>query len=460
MRRRTNWNPTMRAAVQQGNRGPTWKGLWKQATSRLVPSRWRKWAISLPEFGTDQLTAATASAAMEGPVHAAAQARGMTAPAPARCDVFDPLNSVLQTHFFEPDLQAIRIVLGAIKSHYLSIGDPAWLFVVAPPGTGKSTMSIAGAAGLREVIALSDFSENTFLSGFYGHREPGLLERVGETSQEGNTFTTQGNAILLAKDFTTVLSMRREKRAAILGQLREIHDGQFRRAFGTGVTKVWKGRITIIAAVTPVLDRHYSVFSVLGERFLQLRWHRPNSPEAGEWAIDQQGLEAAIQEQTRQAIGQIFVGSTPTVPTLPTPMRKRLAALAEIVALGRTYIFRNSWSRDIEYVPESEANTRVSKGLAAIAKGIAALNRRTEIAEDDLQDAMRVGLDCLPDVRRRLVLAVAKEEDLEGAALSRTVRERELEELEALGILCDVKNEPKLTDKTEDLLGVAGSRLD
>jgi hypothetical protein len=31
-----------------------------------------------------------------------------------------------------------------------------------------------------------------------------------------------------------MLSMRREKRAAILGQLREIPDGEFKRDFGTG----------------------------------------------------------------------------------------------------------------------------------------------------------------------------------------------------------------------------------
>jgi hypothetical protein len=85
-----------------------------------------------------------------------------------------------------------------------------------------------------------------------------VLEKLGHTVQENQTHTTTGNAVFMAKDFTTVLSMRREKRAAILGQLREIHDGRFRRDFGTGVTKIWCGRITIIAAVTPALDRHYS----------------------------------------------------------------------------------------------------------------------------------------------------------------------------------------------------------
>src|SRR5437899_8992194 len=67
--------------------------------------------------------------------------------------------------------------------------------------------------------------------------------------------------VFLIKDFTTVLSMKRDKRSVILSQLREIHDGQFRRDFGTGVTKIWNGRVSIVAAVTPVLDRHYSIFS-------------------------------------------------------------------------------------------------------------------------------------------------------------------------------------------------------
>jgi hypothetical protein len=193
----------------------------------------------------------------------------------------DHLYRLLQQSFYKPDLQAIRIVLGAIQAHRLNIGDPAWLFVVAPPGSGKTTMSIMGTCGLPEVTMLGDFSENTFLSGFYGHKDPGILEKLGTTAKEGNTSVTRGDGVFLAKDFTTVLAMRREKRGAILGQLREIHDGEFKRDFGTGESKIWRGRVTIIAAVTPVLDQFYAVFSVLGERFLQVRWHRPDSEEAG-----------------------------------------------------------------------------------------------------------------------------------------------------------------------------------
>ena len=213
-----------------------------------------------------------------------------------------------------------------------------------------------------------------------------MLEKLGKTSKKGNTYLSQGNGLFLLKDFTTVLSMRREKRKAILSQLREIHDGEFKRSFGTGETKIWRGRVTIIAAVTPVLDRHYAIFTTLGERFLQVRWHRPNSPEAGEWAINQQGHETEIQGELRGAVKEIFGQSSKEPPELGLGMPRRIAHFAEVIAVARTHVYRESYGdRDIEYVPEPEANTRISKGLAAIAKGIAALNRHKMVSEEDLQ---------------------------------------------------------------------------
>jgi hypothetical protein len=369
------------------------------------------------------------------------------------------LNSVLEEWFYNPDLQAVRIVLGSIAAHYLSIGDPAWLFIVAPPGTGKTTMSLMGAAGLPEVIPLGDISENTFLSGFYGHQSPGMLEKLGPVTEEGQTYTTNGNAVLLVKDFTTVLSMRREKRSAILGQLREIHDGEFKRDFGTGVTKIWRGRVTVVAAVTPVLDRYYSIFSVLGERFLQVRWHRPDSPEAGEWAIAQQGSESNIRREAREAIQHTFKPTGRYAPRLTAEQGKRIASLAEVVALGRTHIFRSGYgNREIEYVPESEANTRISKGLAAIARGVAALHGRRTVAEQDLQDALRVGFDSLPDSRRRLLLAASLRQNIANVPIQRTVRDRAREDMEALDILIADGGSWKITQRVEALLSIAAPK--
>ncbi|MCH7802438.1 MAG: hypothetical protein IH937_00020 [Acidobacteria bacterium] len=365
---------------------------------------------------------------------------------------FTKLNERLVKWFYQPDLQAIRIVLGTAKAHYLDIGDPAWLFVVAPPGTGKTTTSIMAACGLPEVVSLGDVTENTFLSGFFRHKEPGVLEKLGKTTEEGNTFITKGNALFLLKDFTTVLSMRREKRKGILSQLREIHDGEFKRTFGTGETKIWQGRVTIIAAVTPILDRHYSIFTTLGERFLQVRWHRPNSHEAGEWAIRQQGNEAEIQEGLQEAVEEIFEQSSKDAPALGVRMIRRIASFAEVIAIARTHVFRESYGdRDIEYVPEPEANTRIAKGLAAIARGIAALNQRKRVAEEDLQDALRVGLDCLPEVRRKLLLAAVAEQELKSVDLPWTTGQRTYEDLRELKVLDGSRDSLKLTGRIQSL---------
>ena len=249
----------------------------------------------------------------------------------------------------------------------------------------------------------------------------------------------------------------------ILAQLREIHDGLFKRDFGTGESKIWRGRVSVIAAVTPALDRHYSVFSTLGERFLQVRTHRPDSSEAGKWAIRQQGHEEEIRDQCQEAMARLFGGPTRTMPTLSATFESQIVALAELTAIARTHVYRNAFGkREIEYVPESEANTRISKGLAAIAKGIASLNRRSEVVSEDVNDALRVGLDCIPDHRRRLLEAAIRRQPVDSVPMPRTVRARELEELgeltllEAAGLDDPVGTGWKLTSKAEQLLEAAG----
>ena len=199
---------------------------------------------------------------------------------------------------------------------------------------------------------------------------------------------------------------------------------------------------------------YYSIFSVLGERFLQVRLHRPDSPEAGEWAIAQQGHEEEIREACKAAIKPVFDGALSVAPTLPDGMRTRLAKLAEVAAIGRTKVMRASFgNREIEFVPEAESNTRIAKGLAGVARGIAALNRHREVAEVDLQDAFRVGVECLPELRAQLVLAAFAGVDVNMVG-SRTNRERQIEELVALELF----TERTLSDKCRGWLMDAGVR--
>ena len=110
-------------------------------------------------------------------------------------------------------------------------------------------------------------------------------------------------------------------------------------------------------------------------------------------------------------------------------------------------------------VPEAEANTRIAKGLAAIAKGVASIRGHKEVAEDDIQDAFRVGLDSLQDYCRRLFLAIAGAKDPASVGIPRTMRERELEELTELGVVEETASGHKLSGRVQELWTRASVKL-
>jgi len=59
--------------------------------------------------------------------------------------------------------------------------------------------------------------------------------------------------------------MRNESRKEILSQLREIADGYYRKTFETGEEVTWEGKLSIIAGVTPAIERYYAIHQVLAK---------------------------------------------------------------------------------------------------------------------------------------------------------------------------------------------------
>ena len=170
------------------------------------------------------------------------------------------------------DEDLLPVVLGVVAAQQLA-GDPPWLLIVGPSAGAKTeTLNL-----LREVEGtfwLSDLTENTLLSGLEteGKREPSLLKRLK-------------NEVVIFKDFTTVLSMSGDRLRAILAQLREVYDGRISKAWGTGKVETWEGRLGFLAGVTPVIEKHHQVMSVLGPRFLLFRPKQPDRTAVGHRAI-------------------------------------------------------------------------------------------------------------------------------------------------------------------------------
>ena len=69
-----------------------------------------------------------------------------------------------------------------------------------------------------------------------------------------------------------------------------------------------------------------------------------------------------------------------------------------------------------------------------------------------------MGLDCVPDVRRKVLIAAISGQDLKALNIPWTVKDRAFEELKELRILKDSRNPLKLTDSIQSLFETAGCR--
>ena len=128
-----------------------------------------------------------------------------------------------------PDHGAIYVALAGAVANYAS-GDPVWPLLVGPSGSGKTEV-VSSITSAPNVWPLSSLTPQTLLSGFERQGKPAsLLLQIGNFG------------ILAFKDLTTVLTMHREARGQIIGQLREVADGKTEKSFGNGLRLEWKGR--------------------------------------------------------------------------------------------------------------------------------------------------------------------------------------------------------------------------
>jgi hypothetical protein len=332
------------------------------------------------------------------------------------------------------DRDLLTVIVGAALAHRFG-SDPVWLLVVAPPG-GTKTEPIRALYDCPGFYPLSELTPKTFASGLEvpGGRDPSLLHRL--TDQ-----------ILILKDFTTVLEMRREDRQAILAQLREIYDGRFDKTWGTGRELRWEGRLGFIAGVTPIIDKHQAAMSLLGERFVLFRLKLPPRIQLAMRALSCSGREREMREELARAMRGFLAGRGSTAPVPHADVLGRIAAVADFVTRARSGVQRDGWKRELEYAPEPEAPTRFAKVLAALALGIAMAHDSPAVTGREQRLVLRVALDCLPLIRRRVIAALVEQTITEegdrlstsaiaGAAqFSTTAIRRALEDLQALGLL-------------------------
>jgi hypothetical protein len=336
----------------------------------------------------------------------------------------------LHEHYTNPDIEAARILCSALAAHALKEFLPAWCLAIAPPGSAKTDL-LEGFRGLQGIHFVDELTTKTFISGKLDEKNRQRVQPASLLHRIGN------DGVLVVADFSTFTSDPIALKT-ILAQLRRIYDGNYTREFGTDdhpEERSWQGRLTIFAGAVPDVDRHYSLFQSLGERFVRTRWPRAGGVEAALQAMEH---TSAIAGELRGAVHSVMrpVLSYPqTPPIITSEMKLQIAHLGELVALSRTYVERDRTSREAIGTPVSEGNTRVAQQLCQLARGSALLDGRSEAVKDDYKLVCRAAFDSLPPSRAAVLKAAIGGESPYKPSLPKATVSRAVDDLELSGIL-------------------------
>lgn len=299
----------------------------------------------------------------------------------------------------------IDIILAAVASNMLE-GDPLWLLLIGPPSSAKTEL-LRALGGCSNVSLISSLTPTTLISGMKGTKHPGLL------------FQLKGMVALIVKDFGTIMSLRNEQKAEILSQLREVYDGIYSKAFGTGKIIKWEGKLGLIGGATPVIDQYSSVQQALGERFVQCRIRSDNRQEVARKARQMAGKETAMRNELKEAYGG-FLNQFKEIQgqginiDLNPDVEEKIINLACLCAQARTAVIRDRYTQAIEVLPEAEGPGRIIKQFTNLGIALALIHQKQCIDDDIYRILKRIGRDTLPALRLKMMEVLWQEEAYPG----------------------------------------------
>ncbi len=305
----------------------------------------------------------------------------------------EKFKALCRKHMVIYDDRYIDVIFGVIFANRLN-SKPVWLYLISPPGGGKTEILQSLEQDRREIYAVSILTAQSLISGRIlskGEKDPSLLPKLD-------------GKVLVIKDFTAMLYSKWETLSAILGQLRDAYDGGCRKVFGTGKETEYSSKFGIIAAVTPAIDKHANLLAPLGERFLMYRSPPVSREERIERAMAaSRNLSVEETEDALNCAAARILRRNPKQPELPDDLRQELLDLAELVARARCRVERDRTTREPMYFPEAEIPTLLGKQFADLALGLAMAREKPTVTADEVKLVQKVGLDSIPSNQLRLL---------------------------------------------------------
>lgn len=329
-----------------------------------------------------------------------------------------------------PDPKIVTTVAAAVAANLID-GDPVWLLVVGPPGSGK-TETISPLAELDYVHSAATVTPASLLSG--------TPPKERATGAKGGLLRLVGDfGVLLCKDFTSVLAQHRDARAEALAALREVYDGRWDRPVGTagGMTLSWSGKCGLVGGCTPSIDRHHAVMGALGERFLLYRLDVDDPSAQARMRLTSRRHEHKMRAELADAMRAVVEGvDRDVVDTSPTEAAW-IVELAVFAAAARTPVERDGHDREVAVMPATEGPARIAVQLGALRDGLVSIGADPA---DRYSILHKLAVDAMPVMRRKVLDAlhdagwVKKAAVMDATGIPKTPIDRELEDLVLIGL--------------------------
>ena len=259
---------------------------------------------------------------------------------------------------------ALALTMASMISVHMS-SDPVWLFLVGPPGVGKSLILKAlSDPNEKNSIFRSTLTTETLVSGTTLNDDPSIIPALDKST-------------LVIKDYTAVLGLPQATQDYLMGILRDLYDGIFVRSYGNGVKRTYNSHFGMVAGVTDMI--HAVKRTELGERFVKFEMIPPDydpedhirasiSPSEGVTPEKEDLLLDSCQAFLGHVRSRMDGADQDPFPEITEEVETRIVGLAQLISFLRVNVSRKA--DDLLYRPRAEVATRAAKQLKKIARSL------------------------------------------------------------------------------------------
>ncbi|MGH2966317.1 MAG: hypothetical protein ACRDMH_13205 [Solirubrobacterales bacterium] len=284
--------------------------------------------------------------------------------------------------------------------------DPLWVLIVGGSSGGKTEVLNALGNGLVDKY-MSEFTVPGLLSVTKGENAipTGLLARhLGQ------------KILVVVRDLSAILALEdRGRRREELAKLREMYDGYVAREI-YGHKLEWKGRATMIGAVTHAIDRFAAHNEELGTRWLSLRLPDANIEAQRRIIKKVEKRKGADRDSWRHALRSVVehvvtraqdrLEKEPERYEATGRTSKQIERYSIVGARGRASVPRSGYgAREQIGMPDIEGPARLHGELLLLYQGARAIGLTEERA---LKLARRMAKDSMPRQRATALHALAQ----------------------------------------------------